>query len=256
MTDNLADDAALAASLVRSAGALARSMRRSGVTTSRKTNVADIVTEADHAAEELIRTGLLEARPEDGIVGEEGTSIEGSSGRTWFIDPVDGTYNYAAGIDFYCSTVALRRQDDVLLGAIHHPESDEVYVGGPSYPGEVDGHRLKPLDDRPLELSGLLTYLHPTYLGTPVADAFHRVMAGCATYRTLGAGSRHATAIAAGQFQLNVQHSVPPWDWLPGAALVRSVGGVAVQVEAAGVTWSLTGVPTAVEEAVARLEQL
>jgi fructose-1,6-bisphosphatase/inositol monophosphatase family enzyme len=99
------DDLALAANLVRAAGGLAADMRRSGVQPTHKTSVTDLVTPADHAAEALIVNRLRAARPEDGIVAEEGSSQPGR--RTWFVDPVDGTYNYATGITLWCSAVGL-----------------------------------------------------------------------------------------------------------------------------------------------------
>lgn len=251
---DLAGDAALAASLVREAGLLARSMRLDGVSASRKTSVSDIVTEADHAAEALVRKRLAEERPDDGVLGEEGTAVTSSSGRTWVVDPVDGTYNYAAGLDWWCSAIALRDEEDVLLGAIHQPEHDAVVVGGPSMPATVDGAPLARLVDRPLATCCVTTYLHPPFYAGQVGAAFARVMAGAATLRMLGSGSRDATAIAAGQLHLSCQHSVPPWDWLPGSAIIRGLGGAAVQVDAGGVLWSLAGAPSAVEEAVRRLQ--
>lgn len=253
---DITSDVALAASLVREAGLLARSMRSAGVSAARKTSVSDIVTEADRAAEELIRKRLAAERPDDGVLGEEGTAVSSASGRTWVVDPVDGTYNYAAGLDWWCSAIALRSLEDVLLGAIHQPEHDAVVVGGPSLPATRDGVPLVPLVDRPLATSCVTTYLHPPFFGDfgdEVGEAFARVIAGAATLRMLGSGSRDAVAIATGQLHLSCQHSVPPWDWLPGSAIIRGLGGAAVQVEAGGVVWSLAGAPTAVDEAVRRL---
>lgn len=92
-----ADDLALAADLVRTAGALALQMRSEGLEGERKTSVSDVVTAADHAAEELVSTRFRAERPDDGMIGEEGTSEGGTTGRTWYIDPVDGTYNFLGG---------------------------------------------------------------------------------------------------------------------------------------------------------------
>lgn len=252
-TPSLAADAELAAALVREAGSLARSMRAGGISAARKTSVSDIVTPADHAAEELIRTRLAAERPDDGLLGEEGTSAPSASGRTWVIDPVDGTYNFAAGLDWWCSAIALRDETDVLLGAIHQPEHDAVVVGGPTLGVSLGGVPLEPLIDRPLATSCVTTYLHPPFYGGPVGDAFGRVVAGAATLRMLGSASRDFTAIATGQLHLLCQHSMAPWDWLPGAAIIRGLGGTAVQVESAGVLWSLAGVPSGVAEAADRL---
>ena len=115
------DDADLAARLVRDAGALAHRMRAGGLDAETKTSISDVVTAADHAAERLVVDLLAAQRPDDGVLGEEGASSTGSSGRTWVIDPVDGTYNFVAGLDWWCSALALTDGDDLVLGAIHHP---------------------------------------------------------------------------------------------------------------------------------------
>ena len=94
-------------SLVRDAGQLAQRMRTAGVEAHAKTSPSDVVTAADLAAEELVVGRLRSERPDDGIVGEEGAHREGTSGRTWVIDPVDGTYNFSTGSDYWCSALAL-----------------------------------------------------------------------------------------------------------------------------------------------------
>jgi fructose-1,6-bisphosphatase/inositol monophosphatase family enzyme len=87
----VSDDLELAATLVRDAGELAARMLREGLRTEHKTSISDVVSAADHAAEELVVSRLRTDRPADGVVGEEGTNEPGA--RTWFVDPVDGTYN-------------------------------------------------------------------------------------------------------------------------------------------------------------------
>ncbi|WP_296607296.1 inositol monophosphatase family protein, partial [Nocardioides sp.] len=141
----LTDDAALAARLVRDAGTLAARMRADGVETATKSSISDVVTAADHAAERLVVDGLSLERPEDGVLGEEGAARQGTSGRTWVIDPVDGTYNFVAGLDWWCSAIALTDGDRLVLGAVHHPATGRTFVGGPDLPTTVDGTPLQPL---------------------------------------------------------------------------------------------------------------
>lgn len=246
-------DAELAARLVREAGALARRMRAEGLETEHKTSISDVVTAADRAAEQLIVETLLRERPDDGVLGEEGSAREGTSGRRWVIDPVDGTYNFVAGLDWWCSALALVDGDELVLGAVHHPATDRTFVGGPGLPSTVDGVALPRLADRPLAESCLTTYLHPPSYGGEVGAAFDRLAGGAATLRMLGSASMDATAIAEGSLHVRCQHSLPPWDDLPGAALILGVGGVTTTVDAGGVTWTATGVPTAVADIVAAL---
>ena len=92
-------------------------MRMAGLQSQQKTSVSDVVTAADHAAEAYVLAQLQRCRPEDGILGEEGASVQGTSGRTWVIDPVDGTYNFLHGSTYWCSAIALKDAADVRCWA-------------------------------------------------------------------------------------------------------------------------------------------
>lgn len=254
LTDPALSDAELATRLVRRAGALAARMRAEGLTADTKTSITDVVTAADHAAEELVTGALLAARPDDGILGEEGARHTSRSGRTWVIDPVDGTYNFLSGLPTWCSALALAVDGETALGAVHQPSIDETWVGGVGHPTTFDGRALEPLADLPLSEVALATYLHPASMDrTGVRERWLRVVEGAATVRMLGSGSCELAAVAAGRLGAWAQESVAEWDWRPGAALVRAAGGEALQVEAAGTTWSVAGRPSAVAEIVARL---
>ena len=250
----LVEDAALAADLVREAGELAARMRAEGLRTESKSSISDVVTAADRAAERLILDHLAMMRPDDSVLGEEGANHTGTSGRTWVIDPVDGTYNFVSGLSWWCSAIALRDEDDVLLGAVFHPDAGILYLGGPGIASTRNGEAMATLADRPLGESCLTTYLHPGSFGTAAGEAFGRMADGAATLRMLGSGTLDAMAIAQGQLHVSCQHSVPEWDWLPGQAIIRGAGGVARRTTAAGVEWSVAGVPTAVADVLAALE--
>ncbi len=251
---DLAEDAALAASLVRDAGRLAARMRADGLTTQQKTSVSDVVTAADRAAEQLITDRLARERPQDAVVGEEGTDRPGTSGRSWVIDPVDGTFNFVRGLTWWCSAIALRGPDDVLLGAVYHPHDDALFIGGPTLPSTRNGEPLPLLGDRALADSCASTYLHPGFYAGEVGRAFVRAVSGVATLRMLGSGTMDEMAVAQGQMDVLFQHTVHDWDWYPGSAIVRGVGGSARRTTAGGVEWSVSGAPTAVAEVCARLE--
>jgi len=131
------DDYQLASALVREAGQLALLMRMGGLQGERKTSVSDVVTAADHAAEAYVLEQLRRCRPEDGILGEEGASVAGTSGRTWVIDPVDGTYNFLHGSTYWCSALALKDSAGTVLGAIFQPEEDKLWLGGTTRPATL-----------------------------------------------------------------------------------------------------------------------
>ena len=243
------DDASLAADLVRDAGLLAARMLRDGLRTEHKSSVSDVVSAADRAAEDLIGTRLQEHRPADGVVGEEGTARPGA--RTWYVDPVDGTYNFLCGLPIWCAAVALAG-DGVELGAIFQPATGELWVGGTGRPTALDGRPVPRLVDRPLDQVAVASYMHPTTLpDESVRVPLLRAVGRAATVRMLGCGSVELAAVAAGRLGGWLQHSSLPWDWLPGAALVRAAGGAAEVVHAHGHAWHIAGSRQTVAEIAA-----
>lgn len=265
--DPALDDYQLASALVREAGQLALLMRMAGLQSQQKTSISDVVTAADHAAEAYVLGQLLRCRPEDGILGEEGASVAGTSGRTWVIDPVDGTYNFLHGSTYWCSALALKDPSDVLLGAIFQPEEDKLWLGGAAHAATLNGEVLTAYRDAgagqdgtarnatPLAELGAATYIHPTWLMDPLcAMPWHAAATSAAALRMFGSGSCDLGRVADGQLGCWFQHSCPEWDWLPGKAIVRAAGGATDTVRINGLDWFMAGSTTAVRELRAALE--
>jgi len=249
------EDVTLASELVVEAAALAARIRAEDDLEARaKTGVSDLVTAADLAAEARIVERLDAERPHDGLLGEEGTARDGSSGRRWVIDPVDGTYNFASGFDYWCSAVALAEGDRVLLGAVAHHATGTVVVGGPDVPTTRNGRPVARLEDAPVARLSAATYAHPAFIvDHPGFASWRRAAALPATIRMLGSGSMDLVGVATGRLGCWFQHSTPDWDWLPGQALVAGAGGTTERVEADGLLWSVAGPATATRELAAAL---
>lgn len=246
------DDLELAASLVRRAGDLAAAMLAEGLETNYKTSISDVVSAADHAAEDLVVVQLREDRPTDAIIGEEGTNVHSDGARTWFIDPVDGTYNFLSGLPIWSSAVALHDADGPTVGAIYQPSAGELWVGGRDQPTTRNGAPLPSLEERPLSEISIATYLHPAYLHLheSLRSSLLRVMGAAATVRMLGSGCVELAAIAAGRLGAWIHADTKPWDWWPGANLVLAAGGDAQVIEANGHRWHIAGNKRAVGELV------
>ncbi|VXC10255.1 Inositol monophosphatase [Arthrobacter sp. 9V] len=259
------DDYQLASALVREAGQLALLMRMGGLQGERKTSVSDVVTAADHAAEAYVLEQLRRCRPEDGILGEEGASVAGTSGRTWVIDPVDGTYNFLHGSTYWCSAIALKCDDsdhggkpvadpEVLLGAIYQPELDKLWLGGQDRASTLNDEPISGFGDLPVNQISAATYIHPTWLADPrAAMPWHAAAVSAASLRMFGSGSCDLGRVADGELGCWFQHSCPEWDWLPGKAIVRAAGGDTAVVQVNGLNWFVAGGPTAVRELSAAL---
>ncbi|WP_445155182.1 inositol monophosphatase family protein [Arthrobacter sp. Hor0625] len=259
------DDYQLAEALVREAGNLALLMRQAGLEGHRKTSVSDVVTAADHAAEAYVLEQLQRCRPDDGILGEEGASKQGTSGRTWVIDPVDGTYNFLHGSSYWCSALALKDSSGALLGAVFQPEADKLWLGGTSRAATLNGEVLtsfgRPADggrgrnEAPVAELGAATYIHPTWLADPMcAMPWHAAATAAAALRMFGSGSCDLGRVADGELDCWFQHSSPEWDWLPGQAIVHAAGGTTDVVRVNGLDWHVAGGTTAVRQLRAALE--
>lgn len=235
-------DAHLAQALVYNAGRLAWRMREQGIDVDQKTSISDVVTDADRATERFVAGVLEVVRPDDGILGEEGATRPSTSGRNWVIDPVDGTYNFASGSDYWCSALALTDAEGVIMGAVHRPAMGYTWFGGRDFPTSRDGKDVAKLQDKPANETSMATYLHPTSIQDPeIRTAWQRVSEHFATVRMLGAGSVDLSSVADGTWGAWMQHSVADWDWFPGKALVEAAGGAARKVEAGGVEWCIAG---------------
>ena len=119
-------DVEVAAAAARAGAAVALASYRRDVPRHGKGGI-DFATDADLAAERAVRDALREHRPDDGVTGEE-YGADGDAARTWLVDPICGTLNYAAGIPLYAVNVALRERGEVRVAAVADPAADEVLV--------------------------------------------------------------------------------------------------------------------------------
>ena len=242
------DDISLAAELVREAGTLASEMLRQGLEVRYKTSLSDVVSAADHASEEQISARLAESRPDDGLVGEEGARKTGQ-GRTWYVDPVDGTYNFLSGIPYWCSAVGLVDAAGPVLGAVYYPDVDQLWVGGRDTPTTINGEPVTRLVSQGLSKISIATYYHPRHLpDRQRLTAWQSVVALAATLRILGSASIDLAGVASSRLGVFLQANLNGWDWYPGAALVIGAGGVAEELVVGGNLWQIAGNQQAVED--------
>ncbi len=136
-TDELLDIACAAA---RAAADILLPRFGSEVASATKSTVTDVVSEADLAAERAIRAVLAERAPDDAVLGEEGDDTDGSSGRRWIVDPLDGTVNYLYGLPMWCVSVAC----EGLVGVVLDPVRDELFTAVTGEGAWLNDVRLEP----------------------------------------------------------------------------------------------------------------
>jgi len=220
----------IAVRLAEEAGAMVRGRRdavaRMSVAATKSTPT-DVVTESDTAAEALIRAGLGESRPDDGVLGEEDGATSGTSGVVWVVDPIDGTVNYLYGIPHYAVSIAAQYAGTVVAGAVHNPMSGETFTatrGGGAF-----------LGDGRLSASGATT-LAEALVGTGFGyDSRRRALQArvllevapiVRDIRRFGVASLDLCAVAAGRIDAYYERGLKPWDLAAGGLIAEEAGAV------------------------------
>jgi myo-inositol-1(or 4)-monophosphatase len=227
-------DLEVAIAAVRAAVAAAERARAAPLRVRTKGVAFDVVTEADRAAEQAAADVLRRHRPDDGILGEEGTDTPGA--RRWVVDGVDGTVAFASGLTGWCSAVALEDDAGPKAAAVLDPATQELHAAERGTPAPTRVRR------RRLAEAHVATFLRQDRLVLPgVRGVAHRLLDEAGLIRNAGPGSLELAWVAAGRLDGWIQPVVDPWDWLPGALLVTQAGGEARVVTHAGTRWHLAG---------------
>ncbi|MBA2528348.1 MAG: inositol monophosphatase, partial [Euzebyales bacterium] len=148
---------ALAVAVAEEAGAVLLAGQGSAGRVEHKSSATDPVSEADRAAERLIMQRLLAARPDDGVLGEEGAERPGASGLRWVVDPLDGTVNYLYGRGDWAVSIACEDGRGGLVGAVCDPTRGEVFSAARGAGASREGRRLRVNDPVALEHALLAT---------------------------------------------------------------------------------------------------
>ena len=198
-----------------------------------KSDERDLVTEFDRRAEALIVSRLQAEFPQDGIVGEEGATRAPSAGAgTWYVDPLDGTVNFAHGLPLFSVSIGLQSAGGPEVGVVHAPAMGWTFVGAPGFGARRDGRPIRPsaVDalDRALLVTGFPT-ARPARLGnTPAFLAYNQVAEGV---RRLGSAALDLCFVACGWLDGTWQRALQPWDMVGGAAILLGAGGTLTDLD-------------------------
>ncbi|MFI5805993.1 inositol monophosphatase family protein [Streptomyces sp. NPDC051561] len=196
-----------------------------------KTSSVDVVTEMDIAAEKLITGFLAERRPEDGVLGEEGASTEGTSGVRWIIDPLDGTVNYLYGLPSWAVSVAAEYRGEVLVGVVEAPLRRERYravLGGGAYvEGPSTGRQLSAGAAPPLERALIGTgFGYLAERRARQAAIAGQLIPGFRDIRRGGSAAIDLCDVACGRLDGYYERGLNPWDYAAGDLIAREAGAL------------------------------
>ena len=204
-----------------------------------KSSDTDLVSDADRDSETAIVSAIRWAFPDDAIVAEEGSLERGGSGRTWYIDPLDGTINYLYGVPHWGVVLCLADADGALAGVVYDPVRDELFGAERGTGAWVSRGGGSP---RPLRTTGV-TELGSALVATGFAYVAEdrreqariltRVLGDVRDLRRYGSAALDLSWVAAGRYDAYFESVDKPWDWMAGALIVREAGGRVTELKQA-----------------------
>jgi myo-inositol-1(or 4)-monophosphatase len=224
----------VAEGIARQAGSLLRTFYEKGVTTEYKGDV-DLVTEADRASEKLIVERLHAAFPHHGIYGEEGTRDRLDSEYRWYVDPLDGTTNFAHGFPAFCVILGLEHRPpglaldadgEIVAGVLYDPLRDEMFVAEKGRGAWLNGRQIKVSKTATLAESLTATGFpsHKRH-ANPNIHFYQQITLRSHGVRRAGSAGLDLAYVACGRIDGFWEFNLNPWDTSAGALLVTEAGG-------------------------------
>ena len=237
----------LAVAAAREAGRIQLERLHFDRTIDTKSSPTDAVTEVDRACEELIVARIRAARPDDAIVGEEGTDHAGSSGVAWHIDPLDGTVNYVYRRGDFSVAIGVEVDGVASVGAVYDSTRDELFSAIRGHGAWLNGEPIhtSPVTEMSMALTGIGFGYEPLIRqrqGEMLARLIHRVR----DIRRGGSAAIEVCGVACGRLEAFFERGVQTWDVLGASVVVREAGGVMERLDAPEVPhhiWLAAGTP-------------
>src|SRR6202451_137114 len=192
---------------------------------------ADLVTAADRAAEAMIRDRIRQRWPGHDVLGEEqGLSDQGSEYR-WYVDPLDGTTNFAHGYPVFCVSIALERQGleqkgERIAAVVYDPTRDELFSAEPGRGARLNGETIHVSKTAALKESLLATGFpsHKRHKN-PNIHFYSQITLQTHGVRRAGSAALDLCNVASGRFDGFWEFNLNPWDTAAGALIVEEAGG-------------------------------
>lgn len=186
----------------------------------------DIVTEADRASEQLIVNRLQNLFPTHGIVAEEGGGGEGTSDYRWYVDPLDGTTNFAHGFPMFNVTLALEKAGEMVCGVVFDPLRQEMFAAEKGGGAFLNNHRIHVSKVATLAESLIATGFpsRRRHLNINV-HFYHQLAMATHGVRRGGSAALDLAYVACGRLEGFWEFSLNPWDMAAGVLLVTEAGG-------------------------------
>ena len=188
--------------------------------------VIDLVTEIDHRSEEYLLGEVQRDFPDHHILSEESGVIEGNNDHVWFIDPLDGTVNYAHHIPIFCVSIAYAHHGKLTLGAIYEPMRDEMFLAERDKGASLNGRPLQVSTVTELQKSLLVTGFPYDAWDTKQDNFNNFIKFGKLSQgvRRFGSAALDLCYVAAGRFDGFWELALKPWDVAAGGLICEEAG--------------------------------
>jgi myo-inositol-1(or 4)-monophosphatase len=197
-----------------------------------KTSATDPVSDADREAERVIRELLSGERPDDGLVGEEGSRIEGEHSRYWIVDPLDGTVNFLYGLRAWGVSIALEDEHGLAVGVVFNPVSGECFTAERGKGAAMSGWPIHVTDCRSLDRAMVSTgFSYESERRAEQAAVLIELLPRIRDLRRAGAAALDLAYVAAGRVDAFYERGLKRWDEAAGLLLVHEAGGVTADLD-------------------------
>ncbi len=192
-----------------------------------KTTGTDMVTEMDRASETLILGRLAEARPDDAVLGEEGTDRAGTTGVRWIVDPIDGTTNYLYGHAGFAVSIAAEVDGIVAVGVVHDPLHGEVFTAVRGRGALRNGRPISVSAETEMSHALIATgFSYEPERRRRQASVLGQVIGSVRDVRRMGAASVDLCSVACGRVDAYYERGLQPWDHAAGALIATEAGAI------------------------------
>ena len=195
--------------------------------------VIDLVTEVDHQSEAYLLGEVRRDFPEHHIFSEESGVIQGSDQHIWYIDPLDGTVNYAHQVPIFCVSIAYASHGKTTLGVVYDPLRDEMFTAERGKGAYLNGQRLQASAATELQKSLLVTGFPYDAWDTKQDNFANFIKFGKLTQgvRRLGSAALDLSYVGAGRFDGFWELALKPWDVAAGGLVCEEAGALVTNVE-------------------------
>ena len=192
-----------------------------------KSTVTDLVTEVDCWAEERIVAQILDARPDDAVLAEEGAGVAGTSGVRWLVDPIDGTTNFVYGHPGFSVSIGVEVDNRPVAGVVVDPLLGDEFCAAHGQGATRNGRpvRVSSVSD-PAAALVATGFAYDSERRRLQAEALVAILPRVRDVRRVGGAALDLASVSCGRVDAYFEWGLSPWDCSAGSVLVTEAGGV------------------------------